>query len=516
MKIEYIGHACLLIDTGRIKIASDPWFYGPAYCGQWHIIPKPVNAAALDQTDVITLSHGHEDHLHVPSLKQIKGNKQVFYPYLWYGGTKEYLQDLGFSEVTEAIPYKPYRLDGNTTITYLTNSLDSVIVIESRGKVLVNINDALHSSSIDVINIYLELIRNRWPRIDYVFCGFGGASHFPNCFHVPGKDDLAIGRLRKQLFAHNFCHIVSGLKPKIAIPFAADFALLSPAQRWINDIRFPRSLMRQYYEQNFMPGSKDSEVEILDMYPGDTLENLRLRPTSPYRGYIKDGSLRNLIDSQYAEEISALTNPRWLTKRQAEQLQARILKNVNERSATAPRDTLNRIVFSVRVNDVAEEGCYSVAFKGGQARVERFDEPVPESLLVIETSSRILNYSFDSEWGGEALGIGYGCEIHVADHSTVRAGLNRACIRLLHRLPVFKSHVRQSPLRAMRVLMTEKAMRRRAWEAVSRSSDEASETLYENYWLLESPDRIREAFQLPRLDAGISNREQVKAMSAQE
>ena len=31
MKIEYIGHACLLIDTGKIKIATDPWFYGPAY-----------------------------------------------------------------------------------------------------------------------------------------------------------------------------------------------------------------------------------------------------------------------------------------------------------------------------------------------------------------------------------------------------------------------------------------------------------------------------------------------------
>ncbi|MGH9940372.1 MAG: MBL fold metallo-hydrolase, partial [Blastocatellia bacterium] len=247
MKIEYVGHACLLIDTGKIKIATDPWFDGPAYCGQWHIFPKPVNTAALNQTDVIALSHGHEDHLHAPSLEQIKGDKRVFYPYLWFGGTKEYLQSMGFGKVTEAVTYKSYRVDGETTITYLINGLDSVIVIESRNKVLVNINDALHSSSVDTINLFTDAIRGRWPQIDYLFCGFGGASYFPNCFHVPGKDDLAIGRLREQLFAHNFCRIVSGLKPKIAAPFAADFALLSPAQRWINDIRFPRSLMKQYY-----------------------------------------------------------------------------------------------------------------------------------------------------------------------------------------------------------------------------------------------------------------------------
>ena len=35
MNIEYVCHACLLIDTGDVKIATDPWFAGPAYCGQW-------------------------------------------------------------------------------------------------------------------------------------------------------------------------------------------------------------------------------------------------------------------------------------------------------------------------------------------------------------------------------------------------------------------------------------------------------------------------------------------------
>lgn len=28
MKIEYVCHACLLVDTGDIGIATDPWFSG--------------------------------------------------------------------------------------------------------------------------------------------------------------------------------------------------------------------------------------------------------------------------------------------------------------------------------------------------------------------------------------------------------------------------------------------------------------------------------------------------------
>jgi hypothetical protein len=231
---------------------------------------------------------------------------------------------------------------------------------------------------------------------------------------------------------------------------------------------------------------------------------------------MNDGSLGHLIDEQYAEEISALKNPAWLAERQVEELRARILKNVSERAVifgATPRGRLDRIVFSVRVNDVAERNCFNVAFRGDQASVERSDEPVSGSLLVVDTNSRIMNYSFDNEWGGEALGIGYGCEVQVAERETVGAELDRACLQLLHRLPVFKSHMLRSPLRATRVLMAEKAMRRRAVGAVYRSGDETPETTYGKQWLLESADRIRETCQLPLFDVETASRERARVAS---
>ena len=48
MKVTYISHACLLIDTGKTLMATDPWFDGPAFCNQWNVFPRPVHPAAAE------------------------------------------------------------------------------------------------------------------------------------------------------------------------------------------------------------------------------------------------------------------------------------------------------------------------------------------------------------------------------------------------------------------------------------------------------------------------------------
>ena len=71
MRVTYVSHACLLIDTGTSIITTDPWFEGPAFCGQWNVFPRPVDTPALDQASVVLLSHAHEDHLHEPTLRRL-------------------------------------------------------------------------------------------------------------------------------------------------------------------------------------------------------------------------------------------------------------------------------------------------------------------------------------------------------------------------------------------------------------------------------------------------------------
>ena len=68
MRIEFICHACLAVDVVGIRILTDPWFRGAAYCGQWHLFRKPVDTSKIKQVDVVLISHGHEDHLRAESL----------------------------------------------------------------------------------------------------------------------------------------------------------------------------------------------------------------------------------------------------------------------------------------------------------------------------------------------------------------------------------------------------------------------------------------------------------------
>lgn len=62
MKITKFGHCCLLIEVKGLRILTDP--------GNYTVTPD------VENVDVILISHEHQDHLHVESLKQILANNQ--------------------------------------------------------------------------------------------------------------------------------------------------------------------------------------------------------------------------------------------------------------------------------------------------------------------------------------------------------------------------------------------------------------------------------------------------------
>ncbi len=58
MKITKLGHCCLLIEEKGLRILTDP--------GNWTELPSD-----LGKIDVILITHEHQDHLHIDSLKTI-------------------------------------------------------------------------------------------------------------------------------------------------------------------------------------------------------------------------------------------------------------------------------------------------------------------------------------------------------------------------------------------------------------------------------------------------------------
>jgi hypothetical protein len=499
MKVEYISHACLLIETADLKIATDPWFNGGAYCNQWHVFPRPVNTEILNDADVILISHGHEDHLHEATLKLMPKSARVLYPYSFFGGAKEYIESIGFTNVREAVTYKRIKLSPKTAVTFLLNSHDSIMIIESDGKVLVNANDALHSYPEKVIDFHLAEIKKTWKNIDILFCGFGGASYFPNTMHLEGKDDKEIAIVREQLFAHNFCRVVAGLKPKVAVPFAADFALLADEQRWINHYRFPRSKMREYYRKHFSKND-DCEPQIYDMYPGDKLELYELRAESPYRKQMRDDSLEHLIDEQYVEEIAKLDEQIFISEAEAEKLVEEIRRNVEKRVVLYKPEKLQNLKFCLQITDVAERNFYNISFAEEKPQVERAEKPDDSILLTMRLRSEILRSSLSSDWGADAISIGYGAEIHFSDKKLAEIDLESVCINLLACYPIAMDMLKKFPLRALEFMISNPLKYTRSLKQLKKYNSE-SENYDREVWLLKSADEIRQIYNLPNLEA---------------
>ena len=501
MKVEYISHACLLIDTGEIRIATDPWFAGPAYCQQWHVFPKPVNARAVETADIILISHGHEDHFHPKTLRGLSNKSaRVFYPHSWLDGAKEFIHSLGFSKVTEAVNWRKYHLTHETSITYVANGHDNLIVIENGKEVLVNVNDALHSEADETIDFFIDEIRSRWPRIDVMFCGFGGASCFPNMLHVEGKNDQAVGAVREELLARNFCRVVAGLRPQVAVPFAADFALLAPAERWINEIRFPRSRMKDYFDRNFADATREQRIQV--MYSGDVLEGCELKPPSPYRANLRNGELTHLINEQYADEIARKQSPTLLSAAESEQLADELLQHINSRAGFFGSSQLNGLKFCISVSDVAEPGVFNITFEGGQARLRRTREPDADCAVTINAPSRILRYAMKHDFGGDAIGIGYGADFSLRDPELAKTNLDQVCYELVTRVPTRKKYMREHPRRALSYLMRQPPLR--TWRRWRRSATRGPATNYDrSIWLLRDAEELRKMFGLPEVVQGI-------------
>jgi len=94
-KITYIGHATTLIETGGLRLLTDPVLRNWV----WHLHrgQTTVEADWYQKIDAVLISHLHWDHLDLPSLKLLERNTRLIVP----RGAGLYMAQQGFTNIEE-------------------------------------------------------------------------------------------------------------------------------------------------------------------------------------------------------------------------------------------------------------------------------------------------------------------------------------------------------------------------------------------------------------------------------
>ena len=271
MRVTYVGHAAILVESHDCRILSDPWWEGPCFGTQWWIYPLPDLAAVQNNPiDYVYISHGHHDHLHLGTLRRIACGSKLLVSK--DGGLAAGLRHDGF-EVTEISRHEPLTLaEGIKADLRPTRNGDTLMVLDDGEQSCANLNDAVHSLRQDDRHAVIAALNADYPTLDYVFCGYGMASHFPACYSAPGLDRVATVVRRQAHFDRIWCEIIAELSPRFGFPFAADVAFLEERLFWINEVvhnsERPTDLFRRLY-----PGHP---TQVIDIAPGFAIEDGRI------------------------------------------------------------------------------------------------------------------------------------------------------------------------------------------------------------------------------------------------
>jgi L-ascorbate metabolism protein UlaG (beta-lactamase superfamily) len=235
VRVTYVCHACMLIETKGVRILTDPWIHGSCFYGSWYQLPEPmVRVEDLFPLDYIYISHSHPDHLHKPTLARVPKDTQLIIP-----GDEPYqrgvLQAQGFQNILEVKHGTSVQLKNGIQLKLYKQSWDSMIILNDGKSTYLNLTDCR-------LEHVIHEIRREFPVIDVAFLPFLDAMDYPAAFDLtPLGRNVSQREVDRRTAAH-FINMALALNAKTAIPSASHKVFLHPSQWDMNERITPLEL----------------------------------------------------------------------------------------------------------------------------------------------------------------------------------------------------------------------------------------------------------------------------------
>ena len=139
---ETIGNAILICHDKSPVLVTDPWVVDGAYFGSWtisHQIPER-QLENIKRSEFVWLSHGHPDHLSVPSLKLLE-SKKILLPDHVGGRIADDLRNLKF-DVTVLKDRVWTQLSRRIKVLSISDyNQDGILLADINGTLVLDLND---------------------------------------------------------------------------------------------------------------------------------------------------------------------------------------------------------------------------------------------------------------------------------------------------------------------------------------------------------------------------------------
>jgi UDP-MurNAc hydroxylase len=263
MKVTYVGHACIMMESDGTRVLMDPWLTDPTYHGTWwHYPPLEMGVRDVPKIDYLYISHEHPDHFDPPTLRQLDKDVPVIIANFKRKRFRDRLAALGFRHIDEVDFGEEFQCNGSgLTLRLIPPDRpwdDSAILVKTGDATILNVNDC------HLDDATLERLGTEQP-IDLAFLTFTGASQYPGCFEFPLASKIERWQQSKQSHLEEFVSWARLLRTKRAVPAAGNYALLAPDQLFLNTsyyVNTPQDAVELLRQQA-------PEIEGLQMNPGD-------------------------------------------------------------------------------------------------------------------------------------------------------------------------------------------------------------------------------------------------------
>lgn len=213
IRIKFWHNACAMLEIGGQRILTDPWLVkaSPPFFGAWYHWPPPPDdiIELVGDCDVIWISHCHEDHYHLPSLRA----------YMRRWGDKP-IATATMQERAVADGFTLGSVDGAVTLV-AENGIDSALaIIDKNGDSIVNLTDVHYQQ--DMIDKILSWC-NGSPTIALI--PFAGAGPWPQTYYKDPEVLIIAAEQKRAKFIERYLQFRDALNAKVNIPFAGQYAL---------------------------------------------------------------------------------------------------------------------------------------------------------------------------------------------------------------------------------------------------------------------------------------------------